>query len=77
MQSFMLSISNLRLSCLRAVGKEAALQSRVAKQGEALKAGLMLCFCWTDSCHAVQAIDLKECDVYSYKSDGETDPFGE
>lgn len=24
-----------------------------------------------------QAIDLKECDVYSYKSDGETDPFGE
>lgn len=24
-----------------------------------------------------EAIDLKECDVYSYKSDGETDPFGE
>jgi hypothetical protein len=24
----------------------------------------------------LQAIDLKECDVYSYKSDGETDPFG-
>lgn len=25
----------------------------------------------------LQAIDLKECDVYSYRSDGETDPFGE
>eukprot|EP00878_Enallax_costatus_P002880 GHUV01003073.1.p1 GENE.GHUV01003073.1~~GHUV01003073.1.p1 ORF type:complete len:239 (+),score=33.64 GHUV01003073.1:276-992(+) len=24
-----------------------------------------------------EAIDLKDCDVYSYKSDGETDPFGE
>eukprot|EP00879_Flechtneria_rotunda_P003987 GHRR01004227.1.p2 GENE.GHRR01004227.1~~GHRR01004227.1.p2 ORF type:complete len:240 (+),score=62.72 GHRR01004227.1:2343-3062(+) len=24
-----------------------------------------------------EAIDLKECDVYSYNSDGETDPFGE
>lgn len=25
----------------------------------------------------MQAIDLKDCDVYSYKTDGETDPFGE
>ncbi len=25
---------------------------------------------------ALQAIVLKECDVYSYKSDLETDPFG-
>jgi hypothetical protein len=24
-----------------------------------------------------QLVDLKACDVYSYKSDGETDPFGE
>ena len=24
-----------------------------------------------------QAIDMKDCDVYSYKSDLETDPFGE
>jgi hypothetical protein len=23
-----------------------------------------------------QAIDMNDCDVYSYKSDGETDPFG-
>jgi hypothetical protein len=28
-------------------------------------------------CCCCQAIDLKDCDVYSYKSDGETDPFGE
>lgn len=27
--------------------------------------------------YLLQAIDLKDCDVYSYKSDGETDPFGE
>lgn len=27
-------------------------------------------------CTMLQAIDLKDCDVYSYKSDGETDPFG-
>lgn len=35
------------------------------------------CFCVIVIAHALQAIDLKDCDVYSYKSDGETDPFGE
>ena len=24
-----------------------------------------------------EAVSLQDCDVYSYKSDGETDPFGE
>ena len=23
-----------------------------------------------------EAVELQDCDVYSYKSDGETDPFG-
>ncbi len=31
----------------------------------------------TDMCCAAQAIELKQCDVYSYKTDFETDPFGE
>lgn len=28
-------------------------------------------------CVLAQAIDLKDCDVYTYKSDNDTDPFGE
>ena len=33
-------------------------------------------FCKGHGLFALQAIVLKECDVYSYKSDLETDPFG-
>jgi len=29
------------------------------------------------SAHVFQAINLKDCDVYTYQSDMETDPFGE
>jgi hypothetical protein len=36
---------------------------------------LRLCYVLFAVC-CCQAIDLKDCDVYSYKSDGETDPFG-